>query len=96
MKRFTGVAEIKLSDFSIIVHGGILGETSTWLTDISFSLEFFGNDAPSKRWVSTDLLLIDDDELRDFAWEEVQRVQQKYSSCTVRTAELQEDGEHGL
>lgn len=95
MKRLTGVAEIKLTDFSLIVHGGILGETSNWLTDISFSLELFGNDAPSKRWVTKDLLLLDEDELKDFAWEEVQRVQEKYSSYTVRTAELEEETTDG-
>ena len=88
-KHKNATATIELYDFSVIVSGGELGEHSVWTTTIKTSEKLFGSYATSRTWVSDSELFWDEEELEKYAWEELQRILQKYNHCSVEVEEVE-------
>ena len=82
-------ATIELYDFTLTVEGGELGEFSVWTTTIKTSEKLFGAFSTSRDWVSDREIFWDEEELQTYAWEELQRVLQKYNHCSVEVTEGQ-------
>lgn len=82
-------ATIELYDFTLTVSGGELGEYSVWTTTSTASQKLFGAFATSRSWVSDRECFWDEEELREYAWAELQRVLQKYNHCSVEVEEVE-------
>ncbi len=82
-------ATIELYDFTLTVEGGELEEHSVWTTTLQNSEKLFGNFATSRTWTSDRELFWDEEELQAYAWEELQRVLQKYNHCSVEVEEVE-------
>lgn len=82
-------AVIELYDFTVTVEGGELEEHSVWTTTMQSSEKLFGNYATSRSWVSDRELFWDEEELEEYAWQELQRILQKYNYCAVEVEEVE-------
>jgi hypothetical protein len=82
-------AIIELYDFTVTIEGGELEEHSVWTTTMSGNEKLFGSFANSRSWVSDRELFWDEEELQEYAWQELQRILQKYNSCSVEVEEVE-------
>lgn len=79
-------ATIDFGDWSISATG-ILEEFDNWRVEVDYKNPIL----PTRNWTSREYFS-DQEELEEFLWAEVQRLNQKYSTCTFsETSEEVED-----
>lgn len=87
--KTSGRVQIELDDFTVTVEGGVFCETSSWTTHLTFSMEKFGAFAPAKHWDNHEVI-VDENDLREFAWQEVLDILQKYSKTKVEVFAIED------
>jgi hypothetical protein len=83
------VASIELDGFKLEVSG--FYNESDWETTLSFDQS--GVQVPSKTWVDDDTYIYDENDLDEYAWEELFRIIKKYNGFSIEEAKVEVEDE---
>jgi hypothetical protein len=83
------VASIELDGFKLEVSG--FYDETDWETTLSF--DYTGVQVPSKTWVDEDTYIYNEDDLNDYAWEELFRIIKKYNGFSIDEAKVEVEDE---
>jgi hypothetical protein len=79
------VASIELDGFKLEVSG--FYDETDWETTLSFDQT--GVQVPSKTWVDDDIYIYNEDDLNEYAWEELFRIIKKYNGFSIEEAKVE-------
>lgn len=79
--KVKATATIELDGFKLTVAG--FYDEPEWETTMSFSSYI----TPDKVWVDDDVAIYDEDDLREFAWEQLIYILQKYNGFAISEEE---------
>jgi hypothetical protein len=79
------VASIELDGFKLEVSG--FYDETDWETTLSFDQT--GVQVPSKTWVDDDTYIYNEDDLNEYAWEELFRIIKKYNGFSIEEAKVE-------